>query len=253
MTSIDVKIGSLSVPIYVFVLIISIIPCIATILLIRQKYRTYRAPNDEKFITDEEAVNVQDNENGDGNEQAKWKQKKNKKKKDIAIENQCVLKVYFLFLGFISATGWIEIVANELVNLLTTLGVISTINLDILGLTVLAWGNSVGDMIADVSVSKRGYSKMGIGAAIGGPTLNVLIGVGLGFAIKTIASSDGKVDVPTNANVFISCVGVLIGMIVYAIVVPISGWRLSKWYGYWCYFYYTAFLVVNVLVFLKVF
>ena len=91
------------------------------------------------------------------------------------ISKQPVFKIFFLFLGFLSAISWIELVANELVNLLTTLGVISTIDLAILGLTVLAWANSTGDMIADVSVSRRGYAKMGISAAIGGPTLNVYV------------------------------------------------------------------------------
>lgn len=71
-----------------------------------------------------------------------------------------------MIVGFATSMDWIELSVNELVNVLTTLGVISSINLDILGLTILAWGNSTDDMFADLSVSRHGYSKMAISAAI---------------------------------------------------------------------------------------
>jgi sodium/potassium/calcium exchanger 6 len=48
------------------------------------------------------------------------------------------------------------------------LGVVSKISFDILGLTLIAWSNSLGDLIADYSVAKKGKSRMAISAAIGG-------------------------------------------------------------------------------------
>lgn len=38
-----------------------------------------------------------------------------------------------------------------------------------MALTVLSWGNSLGDLVANVSVVKQGYGSMGIGACYGGP------------------------------------------------------------------------------------
>ena len=273
---VGIDLGSFTFPLWALFLILSIIPTVITVLLIRRKHEMYKLKKRETKDTlidatassvnaGDSGINTKDDGNGNGNSlpslaedtadifQLNNNNENVHKKKEVPIENQCVFKIYFLFLGFIAAVGWIEIVANELVNLLTTMGVYTTINLDILGLTVLAWGNSIGDMIADVSVSRRGYSKMGIGAAIGGPTLNVLIGVGLGFAIKTIGSSSGEVTVDSNSNVMLSCCGVLVGMLVYAIVVPLSGWKLTKFFGYWCFFYYGLFLTVNVLAFMNVF
>ena len=46
----------------------------------------------------------------------------------------------------------------------------------ILGLTVLAWGNSIGDLIADTAMAKRGNPRTGFSACFGGPLFNLLLG-----------------------------------------------------------------------------
>jgi hypothetical protein len=48
--------------------------------------------------------------------------------------------------GFFIAATWIDTIADALVGLLQFLGAISRIPSSILGLTVLAWGNSMGDV-----------------------------------------------------------------------------------------------------------
>jgi sodium/potassium/calcium exchanger 6 len=39
----------------------------------------------------------------------------------------------------------------------------------VLGVTVIAWCNSVGDLIADFSVARQGMARMAFSAAVGGP------------------------------------------------------------------------------------
>ena len=161
------------------------------------------------------------------------------------------MKYYFLFIGFLSAIAWMNVVATELINILTTLGIASDIDLAILGLTVLAIGNSIGDLVACVGVSKKGYARMGIAAAIGGSTLNILIGLGLGTTI-VVMTDNGRDDLkmPLSSSIFYGCIGTMIGITIYFFLVFCSSWRLTKSAGYFLYLYYALFLVINVLAYI---
>ncbi|CAK5099597.1 unnamed protein product [Meloidogyne enterolobii] len=54
------------------------------------------------------------------------------------------------------------------------LGNLFNIPYQILGLTAVAWCNSIGDLIADVSVARQGMPRMALSAAIGGPLFSLL-------------------------------------------------------------------------------
>eukprot|EP00041_Stephanoeca_diplocostata_P030894 m.945765 g.945765 ORF g.945765 m.945765 type:complete len:784 (+) comp23845_c0_seq34:233-2584(+) len=88
------------------------------------------------------------------------------------------------YIGFAVAIMWISAFANEIVNILETVGRLIGASDAILGLTVLAWGNSIGDLVADVTVARQGFPRMGVGAAIGGPAMNMLLGIGIACTIK---------------------------------------------------------------------
>ena len=71
------------------------------------------------------------------------------------LPNETLVQVYVVF-SFVSALFWINVVADELVALLATLGDILHVNHAILGLTVLGCGNSMADLAADMSVTRAG-------------------------------------------------------------------------------------------------
>lgn len=50
----------------------------------------------------------------------------------------------FAFLGFLTSALWINAAATEVVNILRSLGVVFWLSNTVLGLTLLAWGNSIG-------------------------------------------------------------------------------------------------------------
>merc|ERR1711935_701015 len=90
------------------------------------------------------------------------------------------------FAGFVVAVVWIYSVANEIVNVLQVIGDMLGINRAILGITVLAWGNSIGDFVSNYTVAKQGFPQMAVGACFGGPALNVLLGIGISCTLMCL-------------------------------------------------------------------
>ncbi len=60
----------------------------------------------------------------------------------------------FCFLGFGVSVAWISTIANEVVGTLQAFGTILGLSDAILGLTVFAIGNSLGDFVADITVAR---------------------------------------------------------------------------------------------------
>ena len=82
---------------------------------------------------------------------------------------------------------WIYISANFLIDLLQLFGIMTGLPAAFLGLTVLAWGNSIGDLIANVSISKKGYGEMALTGCIAAPLFNLLLGLGVSSLKLNIA------------------------------------------------------------------
>ena len=55
---------------------------------------------------------------------------------------------------------WIDVFAGELAAALEFFAALSGIKPEILGLTLLAWGNSVGDYFTNVAMARKGLANM---------------------------------------------------------------------------------------------
>ena len=62
--------------------------------------------------------------------------------------------------GFVIAATWIDFVADHLVSLLDFMGIVLHIPGQIMGLTILAWGNSMGDLSANMTMARKGLANM---------------------------------------------------------------------------------------------
>jgi sodium/potassium/calcium exchanger 6 len=82
-------------------------------------------------------------------------------------------------MSFVMSIVWIWFIANILVDILKIYGDILGINTAFLGITILAFGNQCGDMMANVAIAKRGFGSMAITGCFAGPLFDLLIGLTL--------------------------------------------------------------------------
>jgi solute carrier family 24 (sodium/potassium/calcium exchanger), member 6 len=149
------------------------------------------------------------------------------------------------FLGFAVAIAWISTIANEVVGVLKAFGVILGISDAILGLTIFAVGNSLGDLVADITVAKLGYPVMALSACFGGPMLNILLGIGVSGLYITIrhgAKSHHKhpdrpihyrpYEIEVSTTLLISGITLLVTLVGLLVVVPLNGWKMDRKIGW---------------------
>ncbi|GAA5865268.1 hypothetical protein JCM3774_004914 [Rhodotorula dairenensis] len=159
-------------------------------------------------------------------------------------------RIILSFLGFGIAMVWILMIVNEVVGVLQTLGHIFGISDAILGLTIFAMGNSLGDLVANATVARMGYPAMAVAACFGGPMLNILLGVGLsGTYLILLGPARGQpIHVAMGRTLCVSGVGLLAILLATLIVVPLNGYRMSKRVGASLIVAYICLLCTNIAV-----
>ena len=106
----------------------------------------------------------------------------------------------YLVVAFVMSIVWIMSIANEVLCLLETLGELLSISHSILGISVLAWGNSIGDLVSNATISKDGFPIMALAGCFAGPMFNLLIGVGLSLLIGTIGGGEFDMGQPSRLD-----------------------------------------------------
>ncbi|CAG9971636.1 unnamed protein product [Clonostachys byssicola] len=165
------------------------------------------------------------------------------------------------FMGFIISIAWISTIAGEVVGVLKTFGIVLNISEALLGLTIFAAGNSVGDLIADITVARLGYPVMALAACFGGPMLNILLGIGIGGVMMMIRSASldhknhpdqpyhyGPYNVQVGATLFISAITLLVTLVGMLVIVPMNKWVLSRKIGWTLIALWAVTTVLNVII-----
>lgn len=109
-------------------------------------------------------------------------------------KTQAPPRIMFLYavLGFVMSICWIAFTADFVIDLLWIIGLILSIPRSLLGLTLLAVGNCVGDMNANVAMCKKGFGEMAVTASFAGPVFNVLFGIGVSLTYSLLQVKEGE-------------------------------------------------------------
>jgi len=94
------------------------------------------------------------------------------------------------FACFFMSVVWIQFTCSEVMDLLNLFGFITELPTALLALTLIAWGNSLGDMSADCAMTKRGFGEMAVTACVAGPVFNFLCGIGFAMTISILRTGN---------------------------------------------------------------
>lgn len=97
-----------------------------------------------------------------------------------------VLQITFTIVAFTTSITWLNIIANEVISILQTFGILFDINTAILGLTILAAGNSMADLVADTVIARAGRPEMAFACCFGSPLLSNVLGLGIAFTVRNL-------------------------------------------------------------------
>lgn len=157
-------------------------------------------------------------------------------------------EIYVVLVSFVMSVFWISTVAGELLNCLAALGALLKLPPALLGLTVLAWGNSVGDLVADVAVAKAGQPAMAMAGCFAGPMFNMLFGLGTALVIQTADIYPKAYELHFHVSIVMAFVFLLLSLMGSLFVVTWYRFRVPRFWGFCLVGLYITFVIVSLVI-----
>jgi solute carrier family 24 (sodium/potassium/calcium exchanger), member 6 len=158
------------------------------------------------------------------------------------------------FVGLVVSVVWISIAVTEVVGVLKAFGIILGINDAILGLTVLAIGNSLGDLFANIAMTRLHFPVLALSGCFGAPMVNILLGIGVSglYMILTQSDRNGAEYDPYQIEISITLIilwaTLLVTLIMLLVLVPLNGWRMDRRIGIGLIAIWTSSTVGNLIM-----
>lgn len=152
------------------------------------------------------------------------------------------------YFSFILSICWIGLYSFFMVDWTERIGNTIGIPSVVMGLTFLAAGTSVPDLLSSVIVARRGEGDMAVSSSIGSNIFDILVGLPLPWIIYTAWPTKPDVVEVGSDNIWYFIL-ILLGMLVFIIVaIHFQGWKLTKTLGGLMFLFYIAFLVIAIVL-----
>ena len=156
-------------------------------------------------------------------------------------------KGYYCYMAFVISICWIGVYSYFMVGWTETIGNTLGIDTFIMGLTFLAAGTSVPDLLSSVIVARMGEGDMAVSSSIGSNIFDILVGLPVPWLAFCLWPTMPKTVTIGAEGVWISIM-ILLGMLVLIIAaIHFSGWKLTKPLGFVMFFFYLCFLTQAIV------
>lgn len=149
-------------------------------------------------------------------------------------------RVFFVSIALIATLSWVLVEAAINVSYLLN------IPEAIIGLTVLAIGTSVPDLISSLIVARQGRGDMAVSNAIGSNIFDILVGLGLPFMIAMLIFG-GEISA-SGQNLFESSAILFASVAVFAVLLLIKRWKIDWVTGVLLLGLYVLYLVREIVL-----
>uniref|UniRef100_A0A3Q1GJZ7 Solute carrier family 24 member 2 n=1 Tax=Acanthochromis polyacanthus TaxID=80966 RepID=A0A3Q1GJZ7_9TELE len=118
---------------------------------------------------------------------------------------------------------------------------------EIMGLTILAAGTSIPDLITSVIVARKGLGDMAVSSSVGSNIFDITVGLPFPWLLYNIINDFKPVEVSSNG---LFCAIVLLFLMLLFVIMSIAAckWKMSKFLGFLMFLLYFVFLIVSVML-----
>ncbi|NXE21294.1 NCKX2 protein, partial [Ardeotis kori] len=153
----------------------------------------------------------------------------------------------FFPITFFGSISWIAFFSYLMVWWAHQVGETIGISEEIMGLTILAAGTSIPDLITSVIVARKGLGDMAVSSSVGSNIFDITVGLPLPWLLYAVINSFAPVTVSSN-GLFCAIVLLFIMLLFVILSIAFCKWRMNKILGFLMFGLYFVFLIVSVLL-----
>ena len=149
--------------------------------------------------------------------------------------------------GFVQTIVWLNLLAQEMIALVEASGVLLGVSTSILGLTVIAFGNSVGDLVADSAAARGADARMAMAACFGSPLLMNMLGVGVSLSLRMLVTRGTPVAGVVSQQCRLAYCFLYLALFSHVVAFPCGGFRAPSAYSAYLFALYAVFMLLACL------
>ncbi|KAJ8344472.1 hypothetical protein SKAU_G00318010 [Synaphobranchus kaupii] len=153
----------------------------------------------------------------------------------------------FFAMTFLGSIIWIAVFSYLMVWWAHQVGETIGISEEIMGLTILAAGTSIPDLITSVIVARKGLGDMAVSSSVGSNIFDITMGLPVPWLLYSTFHGMEPVAVSSN-GLFCAIVLLFLMLLFVTLSIAICKWKMNKVLGFTMFLLYFIFVVLSVLL-----